>query len=401
MAELRLRRNPETKLEQPLEIIRQGLELDINIKQFGAIGDGTKDDYGALSKAHDEVGRLGGRLNYLPGTYIQTREILMQNRSNFVIDGNGATLQMIAGAIMAQGFAGLRLESCTDFVIRNLIIDANRANRTPAASSTHNLFLHGCQDFSIENVQCINGVTDGMSMKFQQSTTAIAITAATRADPCQVTMTAHGLSTDDIIHITGVGGMTELNDLAYVVTVVDLNTVDLNGAASTVFGVYTTGGNAFIQQYCDNGLFLNCVADNCFRNGMSITSGKNIQIIGGRYDNNTNLIAGGIDTGIDIEPNAQDPDFATENIFISGARFWDNAGFGVNMTAKVQHIKVLGCDFKGDDRGGLSVGDARHVILGANTLHNFDTSDLTCPDFSGHENPPLLASFFAKFAYYD
>ncbi|MCH8290265.1 hypothetical protein IH992_04075 [Candidatus Poribacteria bacterium] len=39
MAELRLKRNPETKLELPVEIMRQNLEMQINVKQWGAIGD--------------------------------------------------------------------------------------------------------------------------------------------------------------------------------------------------------------------------------------------------------------------------------------------------------------------------------------------------------------------------
>jgi hypothetical protein len=69
------------------------------------------------------------------------------------------------------------------------------------------------------------------------------ITAATNANPCQITSTAHGLVTGSVVQITNVGGMTELNDHSFVITRVDANNFTLNGINSTNYGVYTSGGN--------------------------------------------------------------------------------------------------------------------------------------------------------------
>ena len=78
--------------------------------------------------------------------------------------------------------------------------------------------------------------------------TGIAITAASQANPCQLTITGHSYSLDDEIIITAVAGMTELNGNRYRVnTIVDPNNItikDLDGNVidSTGFTLYTSGG---------------------------------------------------------------------------------------------------------------------------------------------------------------
>ena len=78
--------------------------------------------------------------------------------------------------------------------------------------------------------------------------TPIAITAATKANPCVISV-ANSWTNGDWIYITGVGGMTELNGKYYIITnrtagtveLLDLFSVQVN---STSFGTYTVGGTA-------------------------------------------------------------------------------------------------------------------------------------------------------------
>ena len=74
-----------------------------------------------------------------------------------------------------------------------------------------------------------------------QNTTAITITAATKADPCAVTAGTHGLTTGDRVYIKSVVGMTEINNLQFVVTVVDVDNFTL-GVDSSAYTTYTSGG---------------------------------------------------------------------------------------------------------------------------------------------------------------
>lgn len=70
------------------------------------------------------------------------------------------------------------------------------------------------------------------------------ITGATQANPCEITIPAHGYSNGDVVMITAVGGMTQLNDKLYVITATGDNTVTLNGVDSTGYSAFTAGGSA-------------------------------------------------------------------------------------------------------------------------------------------------------------
>lgn len=67
------------------------------------------------------------------------------------------------------------------------------------------------------------------------------ITGVTQANPAVVTVTSHGLATGDRVRIKSVGGMTQLNDYTFPVTVLTANTFSI-GVDSTAYGAYTSGG---------------------------------------------------------------------------------------------------------------------------------------------------------------
>lgn len=69
------------------------------------------------------------------------------------------------------------------------------------------------------------------------------ISGATRANPCVITITGHKFKVGDALRITGVVGMTQLNNNIYNVTAVATNlvTIDVN---SSGFTAYTSGGVA-------------------------------------------------------------------------------------------------------------------------------------------------------------
>jgi len=70
-----------------------------------------------------------------------------------------------------------------------------------------------------------------------------AISAATQANPVQITTSAaHGLSTGNMALITGVVGMTQLNDRIYTVTVIDATRFTLDGVDGTGFTAWSSGG---------------------------------------------------------------------------------------------------------------------------------------------------------------
>jgi uncharacterized protein (TIGR02217 family) len=70
-----------------------------------------------------------------------------------------------------------------------------------------------------------------------------AITAITQANPGQVTAVGHTFSTGDKIKITSVGGMTQVNNLYFTITVVDPDNFTI-GVDTSGYTAYTSGGSA-------------------------------------------------------------------------------------------------------------------------------------------------------------
>jgi hypothetical protein len=70
------------------------------------------------------------------------------------------------------------------------------------------------------------------------------ITAVTQANPAVVTITSHTFTNGDRIFISGVAGMTQLNNREFTVANTTANTFELSGIDSTGFDAYTSGGTA-------------------------------------------------------------------------------------------------------------------------------------------------------------
>lgn len=71
-----------------------------------------------------------------------------------------------------------------------------------------------------------------------------------RAD-CKVvvTATAHGFSGGDYVRITGVGGMTQVNNLDWVISNVDANTFTLEASVGPSYGTFSSSGSAWCTVY--------------------------------------------------------------------------------------------------------------------------------------------------------
>lgn len=71
------------------------------------------------------------------------------------------------------------------------------------------------------------------------------ITGITAASPPVVTATAHGYSNGDIVVITGVVGMVQVNDRCFQVASVTTDTFELEGVVGTGYTAYSSGGSAY------------------------------------------------------------------------------------------------------------------------------------------------------------
>ncbi len=103
-------------------------------------------------------------------------------------------------------------------------------------------------NFLTPSILASNGFTT-FNVGGSWSPTQATITGASKANPCVITATSHGFATGDTVTISGVGGMYQLNQNRYVITVIDANSFSLkdlfeNPVNSSAYTTYTSGGIA-------------------------------------------------------------------------------------------------------------------------------------------------------------
>jgi hypothetical protein len=103
-------------------------------------------------------------------------------------------------------------------------------------------------------------MSGGKRFKFQGSTIAVtvgfdavspskAITGITQAKPAVAHVVGHGFVDGDVVLVTGVVGMIEVNDQVYIIQRVDSDHFDLVDTDSTGYTAYTSGGHADEGQF--------------------------------------------------------------------------------------------------------------------------------------------------------
>lgn len=98
---------------------------------------------------------------------------------------------------------------------------------------------HNGQDCGVAD---LNGLMSEISIGVASIAASKDIVGVTKANPCEVTINAHGYANGTIIIITSVVGMTELNDKLYTITVTGENTFTLDGVNSSGYTDYGSAG---------------------------------------------------------------------------------------------------------------------------------------------------------------
>lgn len=137
------------------------IEGDVrSVVDYGVVGDGQTDDTLAMQDALNDLGT--GSVLLLQGlTIIINDRLLVSGKSGFAIDGQGGTIKAKNGMTVAGNKEMLSFRNCSDFTVSNLVVDGNRANRTPAEVAAHSVEFRSCKNFICQQVRSINAVVDG------------------------------------------------------------------------------------------------------------------------------------------------------------------------------------------------------------------------------------------------
>jgi hypothetical protein len=105
------------------------------------------------------------------------------------------------------------------------------------------------------------------------------VSAITNANPAEVTTaTAHGLTTGNVVYISGVNGMTEINDRFYRAVVTGPTTFEVQTPASvdvdsSAWGAYTNDGRMDLAQYLNGTTFTDYESGGYLREALQTVGG--------------------------------------------------------------------------------------------------------------------------------
>lgn len=125
--------------------------------------------------------------------------------------------------------------------------------------------------------------------------------------------------------------------------------------------VFNTSTNTNSATFCTDFTMINCYADNCYRQGMSIINAYNFKIIGGAF---TNTNGTGPAAGVDVESDVGAVTPSNRNGSFEGCQFTGNAGLGLLLSGVggACGITVKDCYFSSNVLGGTQVNtDDTHL----------------------------------------
>lgn len=142
-----------------------------NVKQYGAVGDGSTDDTTAISNANTAVAATGGTLYFPPGTYITTTQTLNAKvhwrgsgiESTIIKLKNGTNADLLSaqtGSInLSASFGSGSAGSLYNFGIYDLTLDGNKANQSSGTSYPLRFYGYG---YILQNLRVKNGRSGGI-----------------------------------------------------------------------------------------------------------------------------------------------------------------------------------------------------------------------------------------------
>jgi parallel beta-helix repeat protein len=135
----------------------------LNVKSFGAKGDGITNDTDAIMSCIAKLPSDGAALLFPPGVYV-VDGISISEKANMTILSLGAVLKLMANATSSQV---LLLDDCPRFNILGLRIDGNKGNQTGAVngleiqrsefSSIAQSYVQNCNGDGLRLVGYVNG----------------------------------------------------------------------------------------------------------------------------------------------------------------------------------------------------------------------------------------------------
>jgi hypothetical protein len=154
----------------PVTLVQQRNLLAYNVKDFGAVGDGSHDDTAAITAAMSAASS-GGEVHFPGGTYITTTQTLLAKvhlrgagiEATIIKLKNGANADLFSaqtGSInLSAAFGVGSAGTLYNFGLYDMTLDGNKANQTSGTSYPLRFYGYG---YILQNLRVRNGRSGGI-----------------------------------------------------------------------------------------------------------------------------------------------------------------------------------------------------------------------------------------------
>jgi polygalacturonase len=156
-------------LTASIRVASDGPSGEVNVRDFGAKGDGVTDDIAAFEAALDALGPDGGTLLVPAGTYIvnpsRKGALEITRRSNITLAGEGLDRSIIRLAPVSYGTAHVILvTNASGITIRDLTLDGNVPNATFNEPQCNGIEVRNSSDVRVERMRFMRIWGDGVRL---------------------------------------------------------------------------------------------------------------------------------------------------------------------------------------------------------------------------------------------
>jgi hypothetical protein len=355
----------------------------VNVKDFGAVGDGVADDTAAIQAAIN----AGSSIYFPSGNYyLNTTQaapyptwfnpvcLLIQNKSNFAIRSDGASLVVGPTAAFSSIF---HFDKCNNFSLSGFRLVGNKTGVSPSMENCA-VTLTSCVKFNVSDL-LIDGNWGGLGAGIVGDWMVDGIFQNIRMPKAGIIVDVAYLQNVVFSNISGYGADNSGNNTGTSIGQKGFSIInDLPNAARNFTGISFSN--------TDNVQFQNCVAEN-FGTGCVISAGSNVNFFGCSFSSNDgggSALGLGLYLKYDTSINFSSAGVPPRNISVVGCKIYNNgtaiAGAGVLIDAisvsgsdKIQNILIGDTDFDNN----INVG------VGSNTTTNLENILVINNSFTG------------------
>jgi parallel beta-helix repeat protein len=327
----------------------------IDVRTFGAKGDGQTDDTQALQRAILEAEKTGNNLLFSQGTYIISKRLDFEKFENQTVSGSNATIKA-AENYKQQTLEGLfSFNQAKNVKLSGLTFDGNEQNLPADMTFLHGIFFRNSNSVEVSNNTTKNTVGNGIAIvETDNPNIHNNIVGSYQHGGIEFKRANNIVVTDNTI--TGVGDKGPTNEIGNTRATMSTSGILITGTA--------TGGDSSLEPPHSGARVERNLISNSAGGGIKIEDQNNVSVVG-------NYVKDFGKDGIKIHPineKANTDGFIHDAVVVdnvvTGFKNWRGDGSGYVVLQGIKNGRIEGNTILGNNGARLGIEPQWQVEIG-------------------------------------